>query len=85
MLRMMPCGMRELAGHNQQITNVTIKGGVGVGGTGVGELKGQGAINGALHFSASNRQDVPSHSNDPNGAAQAANEARGTQEKRQWN
>jgi len=41
-------------GHNLQITNVTINGNVGVGGTGVVHFSGPGTINGNLDFSAVN-------------------------------
>jgi PEP-CTERM motif-containing protein len=41
-------------GHNFSITNVTINGNVGVGGTGVVQFSGPGTINGRLDFSAAN-------------------------------
>lgn len=41
-------------GHNLSITNVTINGNVGVGGTGVVQFNGPGTINGRLDFSAPN-------------------------------
>ncbi len=41
-------------GHNLSITNVTVNGKVGVGGTGAVQFSGPGAINGPLDFSASN-------------------------------
>ena len=41
-------------GHNLQITNVTINGSVGVGGSGVVKFSGPGAITGWLNFSAVN-------------------------------
>jgi hypothetical protein len=41
-------------GHNLSITNVTINGNVGVGGTGKVQFSGPGTINGRLDFSASN-------------------------------
>jgi PEP-CTERM motif len=41
-------------GHNLSITNVTINGNVGVGGTGVVQFSGPGTINGRLDFSAAN-------------------------------
>lgn len=40
-------------GHNLSITNVTINGNVGVGGTGAVQFSGPGTINGQLDFSAS--------------------------------
>ena len=40
-------------GHNLQITNVTINGNIGVGGTGKVQFNGPGTINGRLDFSAS--------------------------------
>ena len=39
-------------GHNLQITNVTINGNIGVGGTGVVQYSGPGTIKGQLDFSA---------------------------------
>jgi hypothetical protein len=41
-------------GHNLQITNVTINGNVGVGGTGKVQDSGPSAVNGRLDFSAAN-------------------------------
>lgn len=41
-------------GHNLQITNVSIGGNVGVGGTGVVQYNGPGTITGRLDFSAAN-------------------------------
>ncbi len=41
-------------GHNLQITNVTINGNVGVGGTGAVQDSGPSTVNGQLDFSASN-------------------------------
>jgi hypothetical protein len=41
-------------GHNLQITNVTIKGSVGVGGTGHVQFNGPGTIDGSLGFAAAN-------------------------------
>jgi len=41
-------------GHNLSITNVTINGNVGVGGTGVVQYSGPGTINGRVDFSAAN-------------------------------
>ncbi len=41
-------------GHNLSITNVTINGSVGVGGSGVVQFSGPGTINGRLDFSAAN-------------------------------
>jgi choice-of-anchor A domain-containing protein len=41
-------------GHNLQITNVTINGNIGVGGTGNVQFSGPGTINGSLGFSAAN-------------------------------
>jgi PEP-CTERM motif len=41
-------------GHNLSISNVTIDGNVGVGGTGVVQFSGPGTIDGRLDFSASN-------------------------------
>lgn len=41
-------------GHNLSITNVTINGNVGVGGTGVVQFSGPGTIAGRLDFSAAN-------------------------------
>jgi uncharacterized repeat protein (TIGR01451 family) len=41
-------------GHNLQITNVTIGGNVGVGGTGKVQFNGPGAITGRLDFAAAN-------------------------------
>jgi choice-of-anchor A domain-containing protein len=43
-----------IGGHNLQITNVTINSNVGVGGTGVVQFNGPGAINGKLNFAAAN-------------------------------
>jgi hypothetical protein len=40
--------------HNLSISNVTINGNVGVGGTGVVQFSGPGTINGRLDFSAAN-------------------------------
>jgi choice-of-anchor A domain-containing protein len=40
-------------GHNLSISNVTVNGNVGVGGTGVVQFSGPGTINGKLDFSAS--------------------------------
>ncbi|MGP8247079.1 MAG: collagen-binding domain-containing protein [Bryobacteraceae bacterium] len=42
------------SGHNLSITNVTINGGVGVGGTGVVQYSGPGTIDGPLDFSDPN-------------------------------
>jgi len=39
-------------GHNLQITNITVNGNIGVGGTGAVQFNGPGTINGALDFSA---------------------------------
>jgi hypothetical protein len=41
-------------GHNLSITNVTINGNIGVGGTGVVQDSGPSTINGSLDFSAAN-------------------------------
>lgn len=41
-------------GHNLQITNVTVNGNIGVGGTGVVQDNGPSTINGRLDFSAAN-------------------------------
>jgi hypothetical protein len=41
-------------GHNISISNVTVNGNVGVGGTGVVQFSGPGIINGRLDFSAAN-------------------------------
>ena len=41
-------------GHNLQVTNVTINGNVGVGGTGHVQFNGPGTIGGRLDFSAAN-------------------------------
>jgi uncharacterized repeat protein (TIGR01451 family) len=41
-------------GHNLSITNVTIHGNVGVGGTGVVQFSGPGTVGGRLDFSAAN-------------------------------
>src|SRR5262249_3337623 len=41
-------------GHNLSITNVTINGNIGVGGTGVVQFSGPGTITGRLDFSAAN-------------------------------
>src|SRR5262249_22642855 len=41
-------------GHNLSITNVTVGGNVGVGGTGKVQFSGPGAITGRLDFSAAN-------------------------------
>ena len=41
-------------GHNLSISNVTVNGNVGVGGTGVVQFSGPGTIGGELDFSASN-------------------------------
>jgi choice-of-anchor A domain-containing protein len=41
-------------GHNLSITNVTINGNVGVGGTGAVQFSGPGTINGRVDFSAGN-------------------------------
>jgi hypothetical protein len=41
-------------GHNLSISNVTVNGNVGVGGTGVVQFSGPGTINGGLDFSAVN-------------------------------
>jgi uncharacterized repeat protein (TIGR01451 family) len=41
-------------GHNLQITNVTINGNIGVGGTGKVQFNGPGTISGRLDFSAAN-------------------------------
>jgi hypothetical protein len=41
-------------GHNLSITNVTVNGNIGVGGTGVVQFGGPGTINGILDFSAAN-------------------------------
>lgn len=40
-------------GHNLSITNVTVNGNIGVGGTGAVQYSGPGTINGQLDFSAS--------------------------------
>jgi hypothetical protein len=41
-------------GHNLSITNVTVNGGIGVGGTGAVQFSGPGTISGSLDFSAAN-------------------------------
>jgi hypothetical protein len=41
-------------GHNLSISNVTVNGNMGVGGTGVVQFSGPGTINGKLDFSAAN-------------------------------
>jgi hypothetical protein len=41
-------------GHNLSLTNVSVNGNVGVGGTGVVQFSGPGTINGRLDFSAAN-------------------------------
>jgi hypothetical protein len=41
-------------GHNLQITNVTVGGNIGVGGTGKVQYNGPGTINGSVDFSAAN-------------------------------
>jgi hypothetical protein len=41
-------------GHNLQITNVTVNGNIGVGGTGAVQFSGPGAINGSVEFVAAN-------------------------------
>ena len=41
-------------GHNLQITNVTVNGNIGVGGTGVVQDSGPSTINGSVDFSAAN-------------------------------
>ena len=41
-------------GHNLQITNVTVGGSIGVGGTGKVQYNGPGTINGSVDFSAAN-------------------------------
>jgi choice-of-anchor A domain-containing protein len=41
-------------GHNLSISNVTINGSIGVGGTGVVQFSGPGTITGSLDFSAAN-------------------------------
>jgi hypothetical protein len=43
-----------IGGHNLQITNVTVGGNIGVGGTGVVQDNGPNTINGGIDFSASN-------------------------------
>src|SRR5205807_6800722 len=44
-------------GHNLSISNVTVNGNIGVGGTGVVQFNGPGTINGAVEFAAA--QTVP--------------------------
>ena len=59
-------------GHNLQITNVTVNGNIGVGGTGVVQFNGPGAIDGRLDFSAANTGQY-SNSNPSNVAPTSVN------------
>ncbi len=52
-----------VGGHNLQITNVTVNGNVGVGGTGHVQFSGPGTIGGRVDFSAANTGQYSNNNN----------------------